>query len=252
MSPRTSASALALAIVCGCAPPRTGPVQEANVGQHHVRFAVPGHWEHLDHGRAQLFRNGEAQLTLIDLGPVSAEAMVSRLEGARGLWLSGRRRDAFERVRRLDSPSLRDASREQLAAFWRPWNDVADAPDAADSAAIGRAFDALIRGTRTLPPPTPDLLYQVVADRALDAHGLEIATRERRFVNGTCWDVYELWNQVSHGGRVRAAFTVDEGDLLALTTDRGLDGQLAPAFTSLLASLEVLPPTTRTSALPAP
>jgi len=57
---------------------------------------------------------------------------------------------------------------------------------------------------------------------------------------------------VSHGGRVRVAFTVDEGDLLALTTDRGLDGQLAPAFTSLLASLEVLPPTTRTSALPAP
>src|SRR5215471_11661688 len=237
MSPRNSVvCAVALAIVCGCAAPRAGRVQETDVGHHHVRFALPAHWEHLDHGRAQLFRSGEAQLTLADLGPVSADAMVRELERARGLWLSGRRRDAFEQVRELRSPSLRYASSDQRAAFWRPWTDVTYAPAAADSAEIGPAFDALIRGTRALPSPTPDLLYQYVADLALDARGLEIAARERRTVNGRDWAVYELWNQVSHGWRVRVAFTVDEGDLLALTTDRGLDEQVAPAFASLLAS----------------
>jgi len=241
MWPRTSAACpLALAMASGCAAPH-GELREANVGHHHVRFALPAHWEHLDHGRAQLFRNGEAQLTLADLGPVSVEAMVHELERARGLWLSGRRRDAFEQVRELESPSLRYASSDQRAAFWRPWNDVAYAPAAVDSAAIGPAFDALIRGVRTLPSPTSDLLYQYVADRSLDARGLEIAARERRSVDGREWAVYELWNQVSHGSRVRVAFTVDEGDLLALTTDRGLDEQLAPAFKSLLASLEVSP-----------
>ena len=166
MSRRTSvACAVALAIVCGCARPHTGPVQEATVGHHHVRFILPARWEHLDHGHVQLFRNGEAQLTLADLGPASADTL-----------------------RRM-----------------------------------------------------PDLLYQVVADRLVEAHGLEIAARERRSVNGHDWAVYELWNQVSHEGRVHVAFTVDEGNLLALTTDRGLDQQLAPAFTSLFASLEISP-----------
>jgi len=239
--PRLIALAVGLALACGCSGPRTAHVEVADVGRHHVRFTLPVGWEHLDHGRAQLLRLGEAQLTLADLGPVSAEAMARDLEHARALWLSGRRLDAFERVRELRSPALRYASSDQRSAFWRPWNDVAYVPAAADSAAIGPAFDALIRGTRSLPSPTPDLLYQYVADVAMDSRGLEIAARERQGVNGQDWAVYELWNRVSHGSRTRVAFTVDDGDLLALTMDRGVYEQLEPAFVSLLASLQVSP-----------
>jgi len=230
-----------MALGCGCAGSHAARVQEADVGQHHVRFTVPHGWEHLDHGRTQLLRFDEAELGLADLGPVTADAMARELERARARWLAGQRLDAFERVRELRSPALRYASSGQQAEFWRPWTDLTWVPTAADSAAIGPAFDALIRGTRALPPPTPDLLYQYVADLVLDAHGLEIAGRERRSVHGIEWTVYELWNRVSHGGRTHVAFTVDDGDLLALTMDRGLPEQLEPAFESVLASLEVSP-----------
>lgn len=247
--PRTSAGpALALALLCGCAGPRAARLQDVTVGHHRVRFHLPGSWEHLDHGREQLFRLGEAQMTLADLGPATADGMASELEHARALWLAGRRLDAFARVSELRSPALRYASQEQRAGFWRPWTDVtamASGPGAADSAAIGPAFAALIRGTRGFEPPAPERLYQYVADRALNARGQEIASRERRTIRGQGWAVYQLWNRVSHGDRTLVAFTVDDGYLLALTMDRGLFAQLEPAFESLLGSLEVEPAPSR-------
>jgi hypothetical protein len=248
MSRRTDAAlVLLLALACRCSGLRGTPGQAVDVGHHHVRLVPPNGWERLDHGRAQLFRRDEAQLALVDLGPVTADAMAREVERARGLWLAGRRLDAFERVRELRSPALRYASHEQRAGFWQPWTDVTWAPGAADSAAIGPAFDALIRGARALAAPTPDLLYQYVADLALDTRGQEIASRERRIVHGHAWVVYDLWDRVSHGGPTRVAFTADDGDLLALTMDRGPYEQLEPAFESLLASLDI---TTRS--VPAP
>lgn len=235
------AQVLALVAACGCAGPRAGAVERGDVGHHHVRFLLPQGWERLDHGREQLLRREEAQLTLVDLGPASAEAMADELERARALWLAGRRLDAFERVRELRSPMLRYASSEQQAEFWRPWASVTWAPGAADSAAIGPAFDALVRGTHSFARPTPNLLFQYVSDLMLQGHDQEIAARERRTVNGQAWVVFELWDRVSHGARTRVAFTVDGGWLLALTMDRGLYEQLSPAFDAVLASLELSP-----------
>ena len=235
------AQVLALVAACGCAGPGAGAVQRADVGHHHVRFLLPQGWERLDHGHEQLLRQGEAQLTLADLGPASAEALAEELERARALWLAGRRLDAFERVRELSSPMLRYASHDQQAEFWRPWDDVAYRPGAADSASIGPAFDGLIRGTRSFARPTPNLLFQYVSDLMLQGHDQEIAAREQRTVHGQTWVVFELWNRVSHGARTRVAFTVDGGWLLALTMDRGLYEQLSPAFDSVLASLELSP-----------
>ena len=231
--------ALVLVLAGGCAVPRATPVRAADVGHRHVRFALPKGWEHLDHGREQLLRLGEAQLMLVDLGPATADAMADELEHARALWLVGRRLDAFERVRSLRSPGLSYASHEQRSEFWRPWTDVTYVPSAADSAAIGPAFAALIRGTQAFAPPTPNQLYQYVSDLALAGHGREVTARERRTVHDLDWVVFDLWDRVSHGYRTRVAFTIDDGYLLALTMDMGLFEQLEPAFESVLASLEV-------------
>ena len=232
---------LALALAGGCAGPRAGHVRAADVGHHHVRFVLPKGWEHLDHGHEQQLRLSEAQLTLVDLGPAAPDAMANELERARALWLAGRRLDAFERVRTLRSPALRYASREQRLEFWRPWTDVTYVPSAADSAAIGPAFAALIRGTQAFAPPTPNELYQYVSDLALNGRGREITARERRTIHGLDWVVFDLWDRLSHGDRTRVAFAVDDGYLLALTMERGLFEQLEPAFESVLASLEVAP-----------
>jgi hypothetical protein len=242
MSRRTDAAfALVLALCFGCSGGHAGRLEEATVGHHHVRFLLPKSWEHLDHGHEQLLRLGEAQMTLADLGPATSGAMAQELGRARELWLAGRRLDAFERVRELRSPALRYASSDQRTEFWQPWADVTFAPAPADSAAIGPAFDALIRGADKLAPPTPTLLFQYVSDLALSGHGQEIAARERRTIQGSDWVVVDLWDRVSHGGRTRVAFTVTGGYLLALTMDRGLPEQLRPAFESVLASMEVDP-----------
>jgi hypothetical protein len=92
----------------------------ADVGHHRVRFVLPKGWEHLDHGRQQLIRLGEEQVSLSDLGSVLPEAVVREVEGARGAWLAGHRRDAFERVRELRSPALRYGSSDTRLAFWTP------------------------------------------------------------------------------------------------------------------------------------
>ncbi len=63
---------LLAALATGGACARPAPVVERmEIGRHRVRLVTPRGWEHLDHGRAQLFRNGEWELRLEDLGPAT-------------------------------------------------------------------------------------------------------------------------------------------------------------------------------------
>lgn len=243
---RTDAGA-ALSLLVALALPGCGPrgpagtPQDVAVGHHRVRFVVPKGWEHLDHGREQLFRLDEAQLSLVDLGPVTRDGMVTELKAAKGTWLAGYRRDAFERVRELRSPALRYAMGRESADFWKPWTDVAYTPAAADSGDIGPAFDALIRGTESLVQPTPDLVFQYVTDLSMHTQGREISAREQPKVHGWVWFEYETWNRTTHMDRSRLAFLENNGFLLVLRMDRGLFETTAPAFDAVLGSIEVTP-----------
>ena len=81
------AGALALAAGCGHKTPES---KTFLVGRHRVRLADPPGWEHLDHGREQLFRNRESELelSLADLGPVpSVEGSADSLEQATAMVL---------------------------------------------------------------------------------------------------------------------------------------------------------------------
>ncbi len=230
--------ALGLGPGCSKSVPRSGTAQ---VGHHRVRFVLPAGWEHLDHGRQQLFRLNEAQLTLADLGPATRAGMLRELHAARDLWLAGRRRDAFERVRELRSPALRFAPWQRRLEFWTPWTDATYSPETADSAAIGPAFDALIQGTQTLPNETPDLLLAYVDALTAERPGREVHFRKRVTIHDADWMDVETWSRVSHMNRSRTAFVVNGGYLLVLDIDRGVYERTGPAFDALLASLEVAP-----------
>jgi len=237
------AAALLLSCGPGCSSVKT---QTAVVGHHRVRFVLPQGWEHLDHGRQQLFRLGEAQVSLVDLGPATRDAMVRELEAADSLWRSGRRRDAFQRVRELRSPALRFAPSLQRADFWKPWTDVTYIPEAADSFAIGTAFEALIAGTAVFAPVTTDRVLEYVLVLTTETQRREIGHRDRRKIHGSEWIDVETWNRVSHLDRSRVAFAVDDGYLLVLAIDHGRSEQAAPGFEALLTSLELgagAPPT---------
>ncbi len=63
----------------GCA---LGTSQAIQVGAHRVRLLTPAGWEHLDHGRWQIFRRGEMQITLADFGPAVLDSLAPRADSA--------------------------------------------------------------------------------------------------------------------------------------------------------------------------
>lgn len=233
-----AALALVAALTPGCA---KQVVSETDVGRHHVRFVLPRGWEHLDHGRQQIFRVGESQLALTDLGPATDDAVVRELRAAAALWRAGRRRDAIERVRTLRSPAMRTAPPARLAEFWRPWSDATTSPEQASDADVAVAFDSLVAGTRALAKPTADELLAYALAATTERTDREIEARQLRAIHGRTWTVVEAWNRVSHQDRWRLAYVVNDGNLLALAMDHGPFDQLGPGFEALLASLEVSP-----------
>ena len=232
--------ALAGAVGAGCSPAPAGKSTEAVlVGRHHVWLAVPKGWERLDHGRQQLFRNGEAQISLVDLGPATRAGMVSELQSADSLWRAGRHLDAIHRIRNLRSPALRYAESQTRADFWKPWTDAAYNSDPADSFPMGLALNALIAGTNALTEATPDQMLKYVLGPDFNKERTEVSHQGQRTIHGSQWTDVETWSRVSHQYRSRIAYLVDDGYFLVLTIDAGVFEQAGPAFEALLTSIDV-------------
>ena len=222
----------------GCATDPSKPTI-VRVGHHRVRLTGPAGWEHLDHGREQLFRErqSELEISLADLGPASRRGLVLEIEAARAMWLAGRRKDAFERVRELHGPTLAFAPDDSRARFWSRWNEVADLGNRADSATVGHGFQALVDGTRGLAPDSLELMAAYALETTEAQQDREIARQERRTVNGATWDVIDTWGRVAHGDRRRIACLDDGGYLLVLRTKRGPVERTGLVFEGLLQSI---------------
>jgi hypothetical protein len=231
------AAALAAAI-SGCAKKEAPPLS-LQIGHHHVVLQVPRGWEHLDHGKQHLFRKGEAEVSLSDLGAASRVGIARELGEARQMWVSGRREDAFAKVRGLRSPELHFATSAVWTSFWRAWNSVSARGAAADSATVGAAFDSLFVAAGALPPVTPSVLARYAFQITSDMSRREIARSSQREIEGFTWIEATSWDQVTHGSPMRIAILDNHGYLLALTTDRGPIEQTGPAFDALLASIRV-------------
>ena len=235
------ALALALAtVVAGCI--QSIPPDRVEAGRHRVLLRPPPGWEHLDHGREHVFRSGEMSIVLEDLGPASREGLARELREARDVWLQGRRKDAYARVQALHGPPLLFASPETRAAFWGPWTDVSSLHEAADSASIGRALDALIDGTRSLPDVSPEAMagYAVGMASTSSPRG-ETARQGPRVIHHASWYEVETWDRVTHLMRSRLAVVDDGGFILCLRIDRGQIERTGPVFESLLSSIRIEP-----------
>lgn len=240
------AGTVILVMVMGCAGGAQKPTT-VFMGHHHVELTSPSGWEHLDHGREQLFRERDAELeiSLADLGPASRQGLALEIEAARSMWLSGHRKDAFERVRQLHGPTLAFAPDEARARFWNQWNDVTYLGERADSAAVARGFQSLLDGSRDLAPDSLELMATYVLQTTEDQPGREIAHEERRTIHGATWIVVDTWSAVSHMDRRRIACLDDGGYLLALRTKRGTVERAGLVFEGLLQSIVAEPDTIR-------
>jgi hypothetical protein len=227
---------LAWTFGCATGPPKPTAVR---VGHHLVHLTPPAGWEHLDHGREQLFREraGELEISLADLGPASRRGLALEIEAARGMWLAGHRKDAFERVRELHGPTLAFAPGDSRTRFWSQWNEVTYLGDHADSATVARGFQALVDGTRDLAPDSLELMSAYALETTEEQQGREIVRQERRTVNGATWSVTDTWGRVAHGDRRRIACLDDGGFLLVLRTKRGPVERTGLVFEGLLQSI---------------
>src|SRR5262249_36849216 len=146
-----------------------------------------------------------------------------------------------ERVREIRSPALRYGSSDTRLAFWTPWTNITYVPDATDSAAIGPALDAMVRSAREMPEVKLGLLLQYALDLSQPMRGPDVSHRVQRTIHGPEWSDLEFWDRLTHNYRERRAFTVKDGYLLVLSTDRGLYERMQPGFDAVLESIEVLP-----------
>ena len=234
--------ALGLVLALGCTPaPR-----DLEVGIHRVRLVPPAGWEVLAEGGQSFVRRGETTLSLTDLGPANARGFVHELRSARAVWLAGRRRDAFARVRELSGPPLRFATSDQRSQFWKSWYDVIyPRPEAADSAAIGMAFDDLIQGAGKLPVVAPRSLEEYVLERWSDAGRREIQRRSAPSIHGHTWIQLTTWDRVSHMAPRQVAYLDDSGYLLVVAVEHGDPRVTGPAFERMMSTIEVATDTTR-------
>jgi hypothetical protein len=234
------AALLAFAMAAGGGCSRSA-AQNMEVGRHHVRLVPPRGWEHLDHGREQVFRNGETKVLLADFGPSTREGMALELTRARDTWLRGYRRDALARVRELRGAPLTLATNHERAVLWQPWYEVTTRDDSADSATIGHAFEEMSHSIEGLSDVPAESLAAYALRMSEDMRRREIASLEHRKIHGAEWTVVETWDRVSHLYRSRLASLDNGGRLLALRTEGGTIGLVGPVFEALLSSIEIAP-----------
>jgi hypothetical protein len=235
---RAISPAVALAICLGCSGSKTITV---DVGIHRVRLTVPKGWEHLEHGRSQILRQGESQMALVDMGPGTREGIAREIAAARALWLEGRRKDAFERIRSIGGPSLLYAASDQVTGFWRPWWEMKALGSTVDSATVGAAFDSLVAHVALLPDDSPQAMARFALDKTSNPERHEISRQSRRLLNDANWVDIETWDRVTHLDRRRLALRENGGYLLVLYIERDPLQVANPVFEEVLVSIQTLP-----------
>ena len=105
---------LAVTMSGSCARPQ--PIRrDLQVGVHRVRVLPPPGWEILEHGRQHLFRNGEMQISLIDLAPAVDD---SSFQAPRAI------QTAYVLASFRQSERHEIAHRERRPVEGRTWNEV--------------------------------------------------------------------------------------------------------------------------------
>ena len=145
--------------------------KELVVGPHHLRLVAPSGWEHLDHGRVQIFRHGEVRISLADLAPAAREGLSSLTPDSMAVRLfeqsfDARRMELVTRERRaihgtewtvLDAwDRATHLNRTWLAFVNERGNVLVLQIDRGPMEAAGSAFEQLLESIEIIPDETPE------------------------------------------------------------------------------------------------
>ncbi len=207
---------LALFAACG-----NGNEQSFDVGEHHVRLAVPAGWERVDQGRQVLLRHESDQLIFTDLGPSHPEGFRAEIERARKLWSDGRYREAMTRLDQLPQGKELFARESDHTAFREAWGGVAYSPKDSPWSAVDAQFQHLLKVVDTMKPASIEAIAKGAAERLehLD-HRRELKTTETRSVDGRQAALVATWMTLTHDNVRVLLLVVNDGRSLALRCDR--------------------------------
>lgn len=151
-----------------------GTSQSVEVGSHRVRLLTPAGWERLDHGSWQIFRRGEAQITLADLGPSVIDSLAPRADSAAavlrrvlGASEDTTRREIHRSIHRVvgDSDWLEVETWDRTTHLGARKLAIQDhlggllvlREDGSAGAATSRAYETILDSLVLMPRPAPGL-----------------------------------------------------------------------------------------------
>ncbi len=234
--PRRVDALLVAIVLCGACAPQEA--QQFAVGSHSVRAILPSGWEHLDHGREHVLRNGEARIVVTDAGLATPDAAVQAIEAVRERWRLGDARDAAAQLREIKMPVLGALTTLDQHQFWAYWNSVAYDPTRRDTPEAEAAFDTLLARAQALEPLSEPAAARWVFASHMDTTRHEIASIEMHPSGTESWTVLRTWNRVTHTERRWLACRVNAGSLLVVDLERDPRGDALPVFERLLASMQ--------------
>ncbi|MEQ1832634.1 MAG: hypothetical protein ABL977_06220 [Candidatus Eisenbacteria bacterium] len=146
-----------------------GPPRAIAAGDLHVRLRVPPGWEHLDHGRQQLFRLGERQISLTErevpwdtLHTTAADSAAVMLAAAlRWERHAGRYEIARRETRSMGGlewteletwSRLTHTQRRRVAYAWTGERLLILDMDRGDAGELGPAFEAMLSSIERTDP----------------------------------------------------------------------------------------------------
>lgn len=228
---------LVAGLACGCGGGASDPAV-VRVGVHEVSFSVPDGWQHYDHGREQRLESSEGDIVITDLGPVAADGFIRVVVDAREVCRGGRREDAKHLLRGLqpwrgiDDEQTRREISDDLDPVFR------DRPEAE----VEHAFDAVLSRLDNLPPPDLSSIADEVLNDLNHDSRRDVERREKLRVDGRDARRIVTWQRLTHDHRRHHVFTINQGNLLVLRMDVGVEAILEPAFATVVRSMTFVGP----------
>jgi hypothetical protein len=213
---------------------------EVVVGAHELTLEHPPDWLLLDRETEPRLRKGTAQLAMVDRGAVAGAGHSVRLRRIDALWRRSEFAAALSTLRRVDvrremfdSDSEHAAFSSRYRSFLAALRDGTDAPEV-----LQFEYDAVVSRLRAYA----DHFVEDALPELLGAFGFddrrEIASIEKRVVDGRTLFVVDTWDRRNHLYRKRYALVLNEGSLLVIWSAFGSLDDCEPAIDTLLDSLE--------------
>lgn len=209
------------------------------IGFHQVMLEAPAGWEHLDHGREQRFGDGLSQISVADLGPVTADGFRREVVAARELF---RARQLEDSRTRLSALRLRSSfpSAQRWESFAKSWDGIRLAGvghHSEDPAIVERAYTQALAEIAALPRPGLPTLAAATLERLGHDERHDVASQEATAVSGRPALLVDTWERLSHAQRRRHLFVLNDGYLLVARMELGRFSEMESAFDALTSSL---------------